>query len=143
MSIKQYFKTKILDPNEDDEDIETDIISQNEESNSEMELGLEEETHVELQNSNHKYIKKKYKNFKSSALGEHASTKDHTDATNREIGKAELIKVTNNAVDKAQEHVDALMKVVFWLAENDIPLNKLPKVIQLCRALECPQILSN
>src|SRR5438093_1529596 len=60
MSIKQYFKTKILDPNEDDEDIETDIISQNEESNSEMELGLEEETHFELPNSNHKYIKKLY-----------------------------------------------------------------------------------
>ena len=35
------------------------------------------------------------------------------------------------------------MKVVFWLAENDIPLNKLPKVIQLCRALEYPQLLSN
>ena len=34
------------------------------------------------------------------------------------------------------------MKVVFWLAENDIPLNKLPKVIQLCRALECPKLLS-
>src|SRR6266498_3897988 len=52
MSIKQYFKTKILDPNEDDEDIETDIISQN------------EETHVELPNSNHKYITKKYKKSK-------------------------------------------------------------------------------
>ena len=35
------------------------------------------------------------------------------------------------------------MKVVFWLVENDIPLNKLSKVIQLCRALECSQILSN
>jgi hypothetical protein len=35
------------------------------------------------------------------------------------------------------------MKVVFWLAENDIPLNKLSKIIQLCRALECPQLLSN
>ncbi|CAB4433386.1 unnamed protein product [Rhizophagus irregularis] len=82
------------------------------------------------------------KNFKSSALGEHASTKDHTDATNREIAKAELIKVTNNAIDKAQQHVGALMKVVFWLAENDIPLSKLPKIMQLCRALECPKFLS-
>jgi len=34
------------------------------------------------------------------------------------------------------------MKVVFWLAENDIPLSKLPKIIQLCRALECPKLLS-
>jgi len=35
------------------------------------------------------------------------------------------------------------MKIVFWLAENDVPLNKLPKVVQLCRALECPQLLSS
>jgi len=34
------------------------------------------------------------------------------------------------------------MKVVFWLAENDIPLNKLSKVMHLCRTLECPQLLS-
>ncbi|CAB4393669.1 unnamed protein product [Rhizophagus irregularis] len=34
------------------------------------------------------------------------------------------------------------MKVVFWLAENDIPLSKLPKIMQLCRALECPKFLS-
>lgn len=45
-------------------------------------------------------------------------------------------------MDKAQCHVNTLMKIVFWLAKNDIPLNKLPKVIQLCRALECPQLLS-
>ena len=35
------------------------------------------------------------------------------------------------------------MKVVFWLAKNDIPLNKLPKAVELCRALECPKLLSN
>jgi hypothetical protein len=45
-------------------------------------------------------------------------------------------------VDKAQCHVNTLMKIIFWLAKNDIPLNKLAKVIQLCRALECPQLLS-
>lgn len=34
------------------------------------------------------------------------------------------------------------MKVVFWLAENDIPLSKLPRIMQLCRALEYPKFLS-
>ncbi|CAB4476911.1 unnamed protein product [Rhizophagus irregularis] len=62
-------------------------------------------------NKQNKFGKGGLKNFKSSALGEHASTKDHTDATNREIAKAELIKVTNNAIDKTQQHVGALMKL--------------------------------
>src|SRR4051794_17543616 len=33
------------------------------------------------------------------------------------------------------------MKAVFWLAENNILLNKLFKVIHLCRTLEYPQLL--
>ncbi|RGB24696.1 hypothetical protein C1646_772730 [Rhizophagus diaphanus] len=43
--------------------------------------------------------------------------------------------------DKSQQYIGTLMKIVFWLAENDVPLSKLSKVIQLCRALECPQLL--
>lgn len=34
------------------------------------------------------------------------------------------------------------MKIIFWLAENDISLNKLPEVVRLCRILDCPQLLS-
>jgi hypothetical protein len=34
------------------------------------------------------------------------------------------------------------MKIIFWLAENDISLNKLSEVVRLCRILNCPQILS-
>ncbi|CAB4378588.1 unnamed protein product [Rhizophagus irregularis] len=89
-----------------------------------------------------KFGKEGSKNFKSSALSEHSTTKDHTDATNREIAKVELIKVTNNAIDRAQNHVSVLMKIIFWLAENDISLNKLPEVVRLCRILDCPQLLS-
>ncbi|POG74057.1 hypothetical protein GLOIN_2v1873975 [Rhizophagus irregularis DAOM 181602=DAOM 197198] len=46
-----------------------------------------------------------------------------------EIAKVELIKVTNNAIDRAQNHVSVLMKIIFWLAENDISLNELPEVL--------------
>jgi hypothetical protein len=48
----------------------------------------------------------------------------------------ELIKVTNNAIDKAQQRVNALMKIVFWLAENDIPLNKLMIHLYLMTGLQ-------
>ncbi len=34
------------------------------------------------------------------------------------------------------------MKIIFWLAENDISLNKLSEVVKLCRILECPQLIS-
>ncbi|CAG8653722.1 16233_t:CDS:2 [Rhizophagus irregularis] len=59
-----------------------------------------------------------------------------------EIAKVELIKVTNNAIDRAQNHVSVLMKIIFWLAENDISLNELPEVVRLYRILDCPQLLS-
>ncbi|GET02516.1 zinc finger protein 862-like [Rhizophagus clarus] len=75
------------------------------------------------------------KNFKTSALLEHASIKDHIDATN-------LIKVSNNSVNKAQNHISALMKIIFWMAENDISLNKLSEIVKLCKILECPQLIS-
>ncbi|GBB97699.1 hypothetical protein RclHR1_30410001 [Rhizophagus clarus] len=89
-----------------------------------------------------KFEKKGSKNFKTSALSEHASTKDHTDATNLEIARAELIKVSNNSVDKAQNHISALMKIIFWMAENNISLNKLFEIVKLCKILECPQLIS-
>ena len=40
-------------------------------------------------------------------------------------------KVTKNAINKAHEHTCSLMKIIFWLAKNDIPLNKFPSAIQL------------
>jgi len=92
--------------------------------------------------NNRKWFKLGSKNFKTSALSEHASTKDHTDATNLEISRAEFIRVSNNSIDKAQNHIGSLMKIIFWLAENDISLNKLSEVVKLCRILGCPQLIS-
>ena len=41
-----------------------------------------------------------------------------------------------------QNHIGAIMKTIFWMAKNDISLNKLSEVVKLCRILECPQLLS-
>ncbi|CAG8618719.1 16242_t:CDS:2 [Funneliformis caledonium] len=115
MSIEQYFKKKI--------------------SNEDMdEINDNERLKVFKKNGS--------KKFKTSALSEHTSTKDHTDATNLEISRAEFIRVSNNSIDKAQNHVGSLMKIIFWLAENDISLNKLSEVVKLCRILGCPQLIS-
>ncbi|GES92181.1 hypothetical protein GLOIN_2v1486903 [Rhizophagus clarus] len=58
-----------------------DKIDKNDSSDIDSDL---EETHIELPNVNKK---------------KHASTKDHTDATNLGIARAEFIKVSNNSVD--------------------------------------------
>ncbi|GES75518.1 zinc finger protein 862-like [Rhizophagus clarus] len=134
-----------------------DKINDYDSSNIDSDL---EETHIELPNVNKNQaqknlnfkkkkarliLKKKTegsKNFKTSALSEHTLTKDHTDITNLKVARAKLIKVSNNSVDKAQNHVGALMKIIFWMAENDILLNKLSEIVKLCRILEYPQLIS-
>ncbi|CAB4384212.1 unnamed protein product [Rhizophagus irregularis] len=154
MSIEQYFKTKI--PNEDvefDNNESSEVDSDLEEADIEVPNNYRHATQKKLNLKKRKcnfYQREKQeffkmngsKNFKSSALSEHFTTKNHTDATNQEIAKVELIKVTNNAIDRAQNHVSVLMKIIFWLAENDISLNKLPEVVKLCRIFDCPQLLS-
>src|SRR6266498_343001 len=81
--------------------------------------------------------------MKASAPAEHSTSDEHTRANNLELAKAQMKKVTKNAINKAHEHTCSLMKIIFWLAKNDIPLNKFPSAIQLGRALESPKIISN
>ncbi|PKK60844.1 hypothetical protein RhiirC2_792722 [Rhizophagus irregularis] len=56
------------------------------------------------------------KNFKTTALSEYASMKDHTDATNLKI--AELIKVSNNFINKAQNHLISASNTITY--ENNV-----------------------
>src|SRR6266540_4308323 len=72
-----------------------------------------------------------------------AERDEHTRANNLKLAKVQMKKVTNNAINKAYEYICSLIKIVFWLAKNDIPLHKFPSVIQLGRALESLKIVSN
>ncbi|CAG8584019.1 5500_t:CDS:2 [Funneliformis caledonium] len=51
-------------------------------------------------------------------------------------------KLKFNCKTEAYEYTCCLMKIIFWLAKNDIPLNKFPNVIQLEQALESQKIIS-
>ncbi|GBC07463.1 hypothetical protein RclHR1_07490008 [Rhizophagus clarus] len=122
MSIEQYFKKKIsnkdmdeIDDNEfnvidsDLEEINTNINKKQIQKNINFKKkkirllikkkteGFQEECHKKL----NRFGKEGSKNFKTSVLSEYASTKDHTDATNLEISRAEFIRVLNNSIDKA------------------------------------------
>ncbi|CAB4380008.1 unnamed protein product [Rhizophagus irregularis] len=57
------------------------------------------------------------------------------------FGKEEHLEhfTTNHQIERLQS---VLMKIIFWLAENDISLNELPEVVRLYRILDCPQLLS-
>jgi hypothetical protein len=73
-----------------------------------------------------------------SALKEHAKSDDHKDAINREREKEAMYKVSNNAIQKADNHVLGLMKTIYWMAKNDIPLYKFSNTINLGRSLNSP-----
>jgi len=81
--------------------------------------------------------------MKASASAEHSTSDEHTQANNLELAKVQMKKVTNNAINKAYEYICSLIKIVFWLAKNDISLHKFSSIIQLDRALESPKIVSN
>jgi hypothetical protein len=34
------------------------------------------------------------------------------------------------------------MKIIFWMAENDISLNKLSEIVKLCKIFGCPQLIT-
>ncbi|CAI2197142.1 19237_t:CDS:2, partial [Funneliformis geosporum] len=90
-----------------------------------------------------RFVKEGSKNMKASTPAEHFTSDNHTQANNLKLAKVQMKKVTNNAINKTYEHTCSLMKIVFWLAKNDVLLNKFPSVIQLGRALESPKIISN
>ena len=50
-------------------------------------------------------------------------------------------KITNNIINKAYEYTYCLIKIIFWLAKNDISLNKFSNIIQFGRALESSKII--
>ena len=69
--------------------------------------------------------------MKASASAGYSTSDNHIQANNLELAKAQMKKVTNNIINKVYEYTCCLMKIIFWLAKNDISLNKFSNVIQL------------
>lgn len=54
-----------------------------------------------------------------------------------------MVKATSNAVNHANKHVESLMKIIYSMAQNNLPLNQFSQLVQLGRALESPNLISN
>ncbi|CAG8558877.1 6733_t:CDS:2 [Funneliformis caledonium] len=80
------------------------------------------------------------KNFKISALSEHAGTKQHEKAFRLENQKRAMKTVTNNTINKAHQHIIQVMKLIFWLASENLPLHKLKSFINFSRFIGVPHI---
>ncbi|CAG8640672.1 12987_t:CDS:2, partial [Dentiscutata heterogama] len=69
-------------------------------------------------------------NIKLYAIKEHAKTKDHTDSYRK-----------NEKLNVLPEHIN-LMKIIYCLAKNNIPLNKFKPLAYLGYAIEAPYLVS-
>src|SRR4051794_21606359 len=47
---------------------------------------------------------------------------------------------TNNAINKVHQHIIQVMKLIFWLASEDLPLHKLKSFINFSRFIGVPYI---
>ena len=48
--------------------------------------------------------------------------------------------VTSNAINKAHQHIIQVMKIIFWLASENLPLHKLKSFIDFSRFIGVPYI---
>ncbi|CAG8558549.1 6749_t:CDS:2 [Dentiscutata heterogama] len=76
-------------------------------------------------NKKNNFAKDGSKNIKLYTIKEHVKTKDHIDSHKKE----EIIIVPPG-------HVISLMKIVYFMTQNDIPLNKIKPLTQLSRAID-------
>ncbi|CAG8762574.1 19788_t:CDS:2, partial [Gigaspora margarita] len=82
----------------------------------------------------------RFYNFRKSALDEHAISQQHNEANKKEVASLRIITVSNNAINNALQHVLQIMRIVFWLATENIALSKIESFLNLAQLLEVPNI---
>ncbi|CAB4479250.1 unnamed protein product [Rhizophagus irregularis] len=80
---------------------------------------------------------------KKSTIQEHNNSGGHKEALKKESSRLAMVKATSNAVNHANKHVESLMKIIYSMAQNNLPLNQFSQLVQLGRALESPNLISN
>ncbi|KAF0523911.1 zinc finger protein [Gigaspora margarita] len=65
------------------------------------------------------------------AIKEHAKTKDHINSY-----------IKNETLNVPSEHIISMMKIIYCLAKEDIPLNKFKPLAHLDHAIEAPHLVS-
>ena len=73
-------------------------------------------------------------------MDEHAISQQHNEANKKEAASLRMITVSNNAINNVFQHVLQIMRMVFWLATENIALSKLESFLNLAQLLEVPNI---
>jgi Domain of unknown function (DUF4371)/hAT family C-terminal dimerisation region len=79
---------------------------------------------------------------KKSAVKEHAKCKDHTDAEKLETARIQMESLQNQIFlsDANVRHIIVVMRVVYFLSKNNLPLRLLPSTIEMMKESETPNI---
>ncbi|GES89301.1 hypothetical protein GLOIN_2v1489169 [Rhizophagus clarus] len=79
---------------------------------------------------------------KKSAVKEHAKCKDHTDAKKLETARIQMESLQNQIFlsDANVRHIIVVMRVVYFLSKNNLPLRLLPSTIEMMKESETPNI---
>ncbi|GES83200.1 zinc finger protein 862-like [Rhizophagus clarus] len=72
---------------------------------------------------------------KKSAIQEHNSSSGHKEALKKESSRLAMVKATSNAINYANKHVESLMKIIYSMAQNNLPLNQFSQLVQLAKDL--------
>ncbi|CAG8633304.1 1402_t:CDS:1, partial [Scutellospora calospora] len=78
---------------------------------------------------------------RKSSVKEHASSDQHIDAIKLDTAEKLKDKESEQLTQKNNGHIVGILKIVYTLIRQDIPLAKLPYFVQLSRELELPFII--
>ena len=80
---------------------------------------------------------------KKSAIQDHVNSGSHKEALKKEKARLSMVKATSNAVNHANKHIESLMKIIYFMAKNNLPLYQFSQLVQLGCTLESPNLISN
>ncbi|XP_060605113.1 uncharacterized protein LOC132757745 [Ruditapes philippinarum] len=79
-------------------------------------------------------------NFKTTTLQRHAASSDHHSAVSNKSHRQQFKEAVLNADSKESKSIMLVMKVVYWLAKECIPLTKYSSLMELLQFLETPNM---
>ena len=78
------------------------------------------------------------KTFKTSSMTRHKEVADHKHALSAGVLNANFEAAVSKASSQEDEAIIKAMKVVYWLALENLPLSKYQSLMQLLKDLEVP-----
>ena len=80
------------------------------------------------------------KNFRTSTLTRHADSSDHKAAVLADSMTGDLQRSVKHIFDEKESSVLSALKVVYWMAKEDISITKYDSLLNLLENLDCPNI---